>query len=101
MDGIIVTMEELQYAFLRCEATAELAVIVFVMLVRYSADSCLDCHSFSGFIMFLHCSIVKLSQIQTSGSILAISLRNFHGNGVEHPDKTLLLGGLGRRQVLY
>ena len=29
------------------------------------------------------------------------SLYNLHGDGVEHPDKTLSLGGIGRRQVLH
>ena len=32
---------------------------------------------------------------------MAILLGNLHGGGVEHPDKTLLLEGIGRRQVLY
>ena len=37
----------------------------------------------------------------TSGWILVISLHNLHACGVGHPDKILLLGDVGRRQVIY
>ena len=47
MSGIIGTSGEFRYAFLRCEAAAELAVSVFVMLVR-SIDSRFDSDYFSG-----------------------------------------------------
>ena len=42
----------------------------------------------------------RLSQIQTSGLDSDFSFYNLHGNGVEHPDKSLLFGRIGRQQVL-
>ena len=35
------------------------------------------------------------------GWIILHSLHNLHGDGVEHPDKTLLFGGIERRQVVH
>ena len=51
MNGLISIVGELPYAFLRCEAVAELAVIVLVVLVR-SIDSSLDFDSLTGMFVF-------------------------------------------------
>ena len=75
---------------LRCEAAAELAVIVFlVMLVRF-IDSPFDSDSFSGFIAN---AFTRLH----FGHLLC----HLHGDQVEHSDKTLLLGGIWRQQVVH
>ena len=45
--------------------------------------------------VFFRVSTAFSAQIQSSGWILVISLSNVDGDGVEHPDKTLLYGGIG------
>ena len=62
-----------------------------VMLVNCSIDSPFGSDSAS--------LVVRLSQ--TRPSIRSFSLYNLHGDGVEHPDKTLLLNGIGRRQMVH
>ena len=84
-------MVDLPYAFSRCEAVAELAVIVLVMLISRSIDSPFGSDSAS--------FVVRLSQIRPS--IRPFSLYNLHGDGVEHPDKTLLLKGIGRQKMVH
>ena len=50
--------------------------------------------------LLLYSEILSLKSSRQAG-ILVISLYNLHGDGVEHSDKTLLLGGISRREVLH
>ena len=72
--------------------------VYILLLVRYFTDLSFDSDSVIGLIMFLyfalylfHSDTLALSNPDVRG-ILVISLNNLYGNGVEHPDKTLLLG---------
>ena len=64
MNGIINIVGEFLYAFLRCEAAAELAVIVFLIMLVRSTDSPFDSDSLSVALLLMH----------SRGCILAIEL---------------------------
>ena len=59
-----------------------------------SIDSSFDFDCLSGLIA--NAVYFTLSTACSETFCIQYSLYNLHGDGVEHPDKTLMLGGIGR-----
>ena len=83
--------------FSRCEIIAVLAVIVLIRMVRHFTDSSVESNSLSCLIAndcvhYFPPEILPNPVVTLGYVVFALQ---FTGNGVEHPDKTLLLGVLG------